>query len=402
MKILDRYIIRQFLINFVVLFTVVMLLFVVVDLIVDVDEFVQAGEAHKKFWYDLTPVATAAAVVDYYVPVVLLVYVFFNGLIVVGAMGFTIVGLQRNRELTAVIASGVSLYRVAAPVLIAGLLLSAATLPVQEFVLPPLAPKLVRSKSQLKEPKQGLESKEVYYARAGGRDLLSASSFDAESGRLTGLRVLSRDQTGRTSTIITADAAVWDPARGVWELTRGRAEVPADLTAGPGAGGASGGQAGGAEGGGAGGLGSESAGRVRGVSAYETDLSPTVLLARRNALYAGLLSIRTLEGLADNEAVDPKQRSKVTQIISSRFSLMVLNVLVLVMGLPFFLKRVPGDTLVSSLRAAGLCIGAWGGGLMMLQLSPGTIPVGGPVLVAWLPVAIYLPVAAWLLQTVES
>ena len=141
---------------------------------------------------------------------------------------------------------------------------------------------------------------------------------------------------------------------------------------------------------------------MRGVAAYETDLSPTVLLARRNAIYAGLLSIRTLEDLADNEAVDAGQRAKVTQIISSRFSLMVLNVLILVMGLPFFLKRVPGDTLVSSLRAAALCIGAWGGGLMMLQLSPEAMPWGGPVLVAWLPVAIYLPVAAWLLQTVES
>ncbi len=396
MKILDRYIIRQFLINFVLLFTVVILLFVVVDLIVDVDEFVQAGEAHKEFWYDLTPVATAAAVVDYYVPVVLLVYVFFNGLIVVGAMGFTIVGLQRNRELTAVIASGVSLYRVAAPVLVAGLILSALTLPVQEFLLPPLAPKLVRSKSQLKEAKQGLESKQVYYARAGGSDLLSAASFDAEAGQLSGLRVLSRDETGRTATIITADFAEWDEPAGVWDLTNGRAEVPAEL------GGESSPNFASNSARAEGEVVPDRRPRVRGVTAYETDLSPTVLLARRNALYAGLLSIRTLEGLAANEAVDGEQRAKVTQIISSRFSLMVLNVLVLVMGLPFFLKRVPGDTLVSSLRAAGLCIGAWGGGLMMLQLSPGAIPVGGPVLVAWLPVAIYLPVAAWLLQTVES
>ncbi|MEL7089072.1 MAG: hypothetical protein AAGL98_11630, partial [Planctomycetota bacterium] len=80
----------------------------------------------------------------------------------------------------------------------------------------------------------------------------------------------------------------------------------------------------------------------------------------------------------------------------------VLNALVLVMGLPFFLKRLPGNTMVAALRAAGLCIGAWGGGLMMLQLSPGNLPIGGPVLVAWLPVVIYLPVSAWLLGKIKS
>jgi len=379
MKTLDRYIIRQFLMNFVLLFVVVMLLFVVVDLIVDVDEFLEAGETHKDFWYGSAALATAATVVDYYVPVVLLVYVFFNGLIVVGAMGFTIVGLQRHRELTAVIASGVSLYRVAMPILVTGLVLSALTLPVQEFILPSMASKLSRSKSQLSDPKKGLESKEIYYAQAGGNDLLSASRFDAGEGLLSDVRILSRDDAGGTTLMTTAEQAKWDNDAGVWRLVNGFAEQP---QAASGA--------------------TLNLRAVRPVESYSTGLSPTVLLARRDALFAGLLSIRTLEGLVDNPAVSAAQRSKITQIISSRFSLMVLNVLVLVMGLPFFLKRVPGDTLASSLRAAGLCIGAWGGGLMMLQLSPGTLPVGGPVLVAWLPVVFYLPVSAWLLQTIKT
>jgi len=380
MKTLDRYIIRQFLTNFAMLFAVVMLLFIVVDFIVDVDEFVEAGEEHKDSWYGIPALATVGTIVDYYTPVVLLVYVFFNGLIVVGAMGFTIVGLQRHRELTAVIASGVSLHRIAAPVLVSGLLLSALTLPVQEFVLPPLAPKLVRAKSELSKPKKGLESKEVYFAQAGGGDLLSASRFDAEAGVLSNVHIIERDDTGSKLTEVRADAAIWDEAEGQWVFTNGFAEQPLST--------ADAQQA--------------TTRTMRRVESYPTGLSPTVLLARRNALFASLLSIRTLEGLVDNEAVSLAQRDKISQIISSRFSLMVLNVLVLVMGLPFFLKRLPGDTLASALKAAGLCIGAWGGGLMMLQMSPGTLPVGGPALVAWLPVAVYLPVAAWLLQAVKT
>ncbi|MEM9913419.1 MAG: LptF/LptG family permease [Planctomycetota bacterium] len=380
MKTLDRYIIKQFLTNFVMLFVVVMLLFVVVDFIVDVDEFVQAGEVHKDSWYGIAMLATVGTIVDYYVPVIMLVYVFFNGLIVVGAMGFTIVGLQRHRELTAVIASGVSLHRIAAPVLISGLVLSALTLPVQEFVLPDLAPKLVRAKSELKQPKKGLESKEVYFAQAGDHDLLSAARFDAEAGELSGVHIILRDETGTKQSEIKAKKATWNEESGAWKLEEGLEEQPIAKAEAMQA----------------------TSRSVRRVGSYSTGLSPTVLLARRDALFASLLSIRTLEGLSDNEAVSPAQRDKVSQIISSRFSLMVLNVLVLVMGLPFFLKRLPGDTLMSALKAAGLCIGAWGGGLMMLQMGPGALPVGGPALVAWLPVAIYLPVAAYLLQTVKT
>lgn len=410
MKTLDRYIIRQFLTNFALLFVVLMSLFVVVDLIVDLDEFIQAGAAHADAWFGGRWVATLGITVGYYGPMVLLVYVFFNGLIVVGAMGFTLTSLQRTRELTAMIASGVSLYRVAAPLLVTGLLLSALTLPVQEFVLPPLAPKLVRKKSHLKKLTAERERKPVFYAPAGGGDLLSAESFDPVEGVLRGVQIHDRSPEGRTIRFVRADAAYWraetitpeDVAaagggspkiRMRWVFENGVAEEIRQ----PGAAlQATDGDAGGRL---------SPRGVVRGVGAYDTDLSPTVLQARQTAMFANLLSIRELQGLSENRAIDATRRGKIKQVIWSRFSLMVLNALLLVMALPFFLSRVPGNTLVASLRAAGLCIGAWGGGLVMLQVGPGSLPLGGlasPAVVAWLPVAMYLPVAAWQLSRIKT
>ncbi len=409
MKTLDRYIVRQFLVNFAILFVVLMSLFVVVDLIVDLDEFIQAGEAHAAAWLGGRWVATLGITVGYYGPVVLLVYVFFNGLIVVGAMGFTLTNLQRTRELTAMIASGVSLYRVAAPLMVTGLLLSALTLPVQEFVLPQLASQLVRKKSHLKKVDDERERKPVFYAAAGGGDLLSAESFDAEEGVLRGLQIHDRSPEGRTVRFVRADAAYWraemitpeDVAaagggspeiRMRWVLENGVSEEINQT-------GAQLGVPGGA------GEGLSARGVVREVAAYDTDLSPTVLQARQTAMFANLLSIRELQKLSKNRAVESTRRGKIEQVIWSRFSLMVLNALLLVMALPFFLSRVPGNTLVASLRAAGLCIGAWGGGLVMLQVGPGSLPIGGlanPALVAWLPVAMYLPVAAWQLTRIKT
>ena len=395
MKTLDRYIIRQFLLNFGILLTVLITLFVVIDLIVDLDEFTQAGEAFADDYVGGRWVATLATIVDYYTPTVLLVYVFFNGLVVVGAMGFTLTALQRSRELTAMIASGVSLYRVAAPLVVTGLALSALTLPVQEFVLPPLAGKLVRKKSELKRDRGGQELRPVFYAPAGGNDLLSAREFDPEAGVLRGVQIHARTADGQTARFVRAREAFWRDrpgagggasgaaaaaGNGQWQFLDGVAEEvrrPGD----------------------------PDSGRRRAVEAYDTDLSPTLLRARQTALYANLLSIRELQDLAGNRAVDARRRGRITQTIWSRFSLMVLNGLLLLMALPFFLTRNPGSTLISALRAAGLCIGAWGGGLVMLQLGPDSVPLAAlarPAVVAWLPVVIYLPVAAWQLGRIRT
>ncbi|HEX7010027.1 MAG TPA: LptF/LptG family permease [Phycisphaeraceae bacterium] len=377
MKILDRYIIRHFLINFGILLTVLMLLYVLVDLIIDLDEFLQAGRLHAQSYGGVLP-ATLVSIADYYGPMIVLLYVFFSGLLVVGAAGFTLSLLLRSRELTAMVASGMSLYRVAAPILLVGILLNALSLPVQELVIPRLAPKLARSKSQVKHG--AAVSFQVMFTPDEQGRLFSAATFDAAGGELIGVSILERDDRGMVLRRIQAERAIWDADRQGWRLyPLGYAvrpqlaldDVPDALAPHD----------------------------PEPVEFIATELSPAALLAKQASIYPRLLSLRTLQGLQESPVLDSGQRQMVTKVIWSRLSLLVLGALVLVMGLSFFLQLGQMSLLVQAAKAAAVCLGAWGSGLVMLQIGSDVL---NPVTVAWLPVVLYLPMSALLLQGVKT
>src|SRR5690606_4178272 len=72
---------------------------------------------------------------------------------------------------------------------------------------------------------------------------------------------------------------------------------------------------------------------------FATSLSPQVILAKRRSFYARLLSMVDLQELLHNPNVN---RADILKIMHSRLSLLVMNVLILAMGLPFFLSTNPG------------------------------------------------------------
>lgn len=375
MKTIDRYILRQFVLNFVILLIVLSGLFVIVNVVVDLDEFLSAGKLLADdlggFW-----LATAWVIIDFNAPLLLLIYVYFSGLLVVGAMGFTFAGLLRTRELTAMVSSGISMYRIAMPVLILGGLLSAASLPSQEFFIPHLASRITRHKSEIGENKPKLI--EVSFAVDRSHSLLSASEFDPRGNTLREVSILERTEVGKATGRITADSAEWVDQKGVtgWKLANGQrfrremartAGLRGDMRSG------------------------------ERIDFFATDLSPKVLLAHQQSVYLRLLSLRDLDELrAQTQLIDPDQ---VLQVMHTRFSLLVMNVLILVMGLPFFLLREPANMLLQGVKAAGVCLGAWGGGLVLLQIGGDLL---NPVAAAWLPVVIYLPVSAALLVQVKT
>ena len=375
MQIIDRYIIRQFLTNFLILLVVFMSLFVLADLIIDIDEFVKAGEYHARMHGGSKLMGTLRAVVTYYPPMMALIYVFVSGVLVVGAMGFTLGGLLRSRELMILVASGVNMYRIAMPLLLVGCLLNLLNIVNQQVVIPPLADRLTIGKSELGR-RQG-QRQPIWFSPDGQGNLFSAADFNLPHKMLTHLVVLTRDERGNLITRTTASEAFWNDQRQGWELTMGTTEHygPAISAAAPG---------------GATGRG------ITEASFIASDLTPRVLLARRKTIYPRLLSFDALRDLRSNPAVDG---DKIRQIMHSRFSLVVVNVLVLAIGMPFFLRLTSATLYLNAVRAATVCLGAWAAGVVMLQLGGSAV---NPVLAAWLPVVVYLPLTFVFMQFVKT
>jgi len=377
MRTLDRYIIRQFLVNFFILLIVFGALFVLVDLLANLDEYVKGARVAvertgRSMWWEFL-----RTLIDFDGPILILLYVFLAGLLVNAAIGFTFASLAHNGELTAMLTGGISMIRIAAPVLCMGAVLSLAALPIQEFVVPPMAHKLLRSHGDISEKRDDADL--IFFAPDKRGNLISATHFDPVKQSMTGVMVLVRGELGETKRRLTARHAQWKPERDGWAL---QTVQMIDL---------------------------ESASSTRleepKVSSVpdhllKSDLSPDVLLVRRSSTYMRLLSVKRLRELLGNPSAD-RHHSRIAHIIHNRFSFMVVQVLIMLMALPMFLLREPKSYMVQAVKAAFVCIGAWALAITLQQIGASQLNLN-PVAGAWLPVVILLPVTALTVQTIKT
>ena len=170
-RILDRYVASEFMVSYLNAILVVLLLRVILDLFVMFDEFVER---------DAGAVAPGAMVIlakilKYYGPQLLWYFRDFSGTIIVLASVFALVRMARDNEFTAVLASGISLKRLIAPIVLLAFLFNLLTVIDQEFILPRLADKLVRRHDEMDQLRP------AYFYLMPDRDgaLLSALQFDA-------------------------------------------------------------------------------------------------------------------------------------------------------------------------------------------------------------------------------
>jgi lipopolysaccharide export LptBFGC system permease protein LptF len=125
------------------LFIVMMSLRIVVDLSIHLDNFIKDP--------DLTTADKLKSIVIYYSYQSVLYIQELGGILIVVAGAFTLGRMNHTNELTAMLASGVSLKRVVFPIIVCAILLDVLVVLDQEYVVPRVADKLVRNREEVNE-----------------------------------------------------------------------------------------------------------------------------------------------------------------------------------------------------------------------------------------------------------
>ena len=135
MKTLDRYIVRTFLSTAFLFLVVMLLLRIVLDLFTNMDEFTEQSESFLAMLGDIW---------EYYATQSLVYFIELGGLIIVASAGFSLARMNHTNELTAMLASGVSLHRVVLPIIICSMLMGGLVILDQELLVPRFAHLLIR------------------------------------------------------------------------------------------------------------------------------------------------------------------------------------------------------------------------------------------------------------------
>ena len=366
MTLLDRYIMRRFLTNFVILFLLIYLLATAIDLILQLDEFMQAVEeiAGEDAGFIKTMTTLASLVVNFHGPRAFQLFAYLLGITCVGAMGFTLSQMYRHRELVAILASGVSLYRVVWPIVVAAFVLNGLHIINSNIILPHFAPALIRGHNDLQHG--SIAAFEVPLTEDGHGSLLHAPAYHQDSQTLEHPTFLERDEHGRTVRHTSALSAQWNEAEQAWVLNEGvhyNRTTPGDA---PNA--------------------AEAPPPREAATTIETDLTPEALVVRRYAQFAQMLSPGQIEALLQSPgAVDA---AALARIKYSRYAVVFTNLLMLLMTIPFFLLREPTNLLRQSIMCAVVALGAMLGAFIGMEMSlPGIPPVAG----VFLPVIVLIP-----------
>jgi lipopolysaccharide export system permease protein len=376
MKILDKYVAKNFLVGYAIAFGVLLGMRIVIDLFVGLDEFTENA--------NLGAVSVIKTIVIYYGLQSTLYFRDFAGMITVVAAAFSLGKMVRYNELTAIMASGVSLKRIIAPIIVLAVVLTGFLIIDQELIIPSLSSKLVRGKDAV----PGKESYDVWFISDANGSLICAKKFDVESSTFDNLMVVTREKKTNSliwepTGLLEAGKATYDFKSQAWLLTNGFfTPIPKLGSPQPGRQNAS-------------------ASRVT-LSTYHTDLTPNDIPVRRKAEHKTLLSSMQLSQLA-SQGTQLKDLANLYSQKHFRITDPIMNIIMLLVCLPVLVCRDPKSmksaiTVSFAITAASLIIS-------FVCRILATEDVFGriiPDLWAWIPVFIFAPIAVYEIDSMKT
>jgi lipopolysaccharide export system permease protein len=356
MKILDKYVAKNFLIGYAIAFCVLIGLRIIIDLFVNLDEFAEHA--------DLGAFAVVGNILNFYGLHSLLYFRDFAGMITVVAAAFSLGKMIRSNELVAVMASGVSLKRVIVPIVLLTFLLTGLLVIDQEFLIPPFSDKLVRGQDAV----PGQETYDVWFIDDGNGSLICTERFDVKTSTLYKPTIITRSRkadsvvwevTGR----ISAERAVYNPETSRWDLINGQLIEKGSQTG------------------------------AQPIASYASDITPKDIPVMRRSRHITLLSSRQL-------AVLSAQRTKIkdlAQLYSQkhfRITDPIISLVMLMVSLPILVCRDPKSMksaiMISFATTTACFVTTFICKMLAVEVIFDRVM---PELWAWLPVFIFAPIA---------
>ncbi len=356
MKILDRYVAKNFLIGYCIAFCVLIGLRIIIDLFVNLDEFTEHA--------DLGALVVIGNILSFYGLNSMLYFRDFAGMITVVAAAFSLGKMIRSNELVTVMASGVSLKRVIVPIVLLAFLLTGLLIIDQELLIPPLADKLVRGQDAL----PGQETYDVWFIGDDNGSLICSQRFDVKTSTLYKPTIIIRSRkaesaawevTGR----ISAEKAVYNSKTNKWDLINGQFTEKGTLIG------------------------------AQPITSYASDITPKDLPVMRRSRHITLLSSRQLSVLA-------AQRTRIkdlAQLYSQkhfRITDPIINLVMLMVCLPILVCRDPKSSKSAIMISFGTTAACFVTVFICKMLAVEAVfDRVIPELWAWLPVFIFAPIA---------
>jgi len=357
MKILDRYVAKNFMIGYAIAFGVLMGLRIIIDLFVGMDEFTEKP--------DMETMDIIRHILSYYAINSTLYFRDFAGMITVVAAVFSLGRMIKSNELVAIMASGISLKRIIAPIIVLSILLTGLLVVDQELIIPSFADKLSRDKDDV----PGQESYDVWFIGDNNGSLINSRRFNVEKATLENPTIILRKQKPGTNYLVVtgwidSESATYNSESKRWDLAGGVLNSRDDISQ-----------------------------KHKPIESYSTNITAKDIPVRRKSRNKSLLSWSQLSTLASNRS----QIRDIAQLYSQmHFHITdpVINLVMLMVALPVLVCRDPKTTKTAVMKGftfTSLCFVFTF--LCKMLATEVVFNQIRPELWAWLPVFVFLPLA---------